>query len=58
MSDGVSKCYAKYRAEKAVGNDGGVVAVILNIVIRKHLFENLKIEQGPQRDEKVSHLII
>lgn len=59
MSDSMSKHYAKYAAEeKKVGSAGGVVVVIINIVIRKSLSENLKIEQRTARSKGVSYVII
>ena len=39
-------------------NAGGVVAVILNIVVKESLSENLKFEQSAGRSERVSYLII
>lgn len=58
MSDNIPKCYAKYLAEKRGRECWRVVAVILTMVIKESLSENLKIEQSAERSEGVSCLII
>lgn len=59
MSDSMSNHYAKYaEEEKKVGSAGEVVVVIINLVIRNSLSENLKIEQRPARSKEVSYVIM